>query len=270
MPEPLDAAALAAPVIGPVTHLEEVSGFVGNQTYRLESESGTFYLKSAAAGAISAEAQASSDARSLGIPVPTILTVATGDPAYLISEAVPGNPADASATEAIRAAGTHLRLLHVITGPAYGIVSEDLHPTWPDFLSTATAHLDEIVPADLADRLRAHLPPAIAQLPATRPALLHGDLHPRHLYTEGTTLTAIIDWSDATYGDPLYDLARFSISAPTEALLDGYGLQLTPAIERTFSLYRIVWSLIALYAEHRAGGDWFDAHIVRITKELAG
>ncbi|TCC61187.1 hypothetical protein E0H73_18235 [Kribbella pittospori] len=86
----------------------------------------------------------------------------------------------------------------------------------------------------------------------------------------GATLTAIIDWSDATYGDPLYDLARFSISGATEALLDGYGIELTPAIEKTFSLYRIVWSLIALYAEHRAGGDWFDAHIVRITKELPG
>lgn len=267
MPDPLEAAAL---VVGTITHTEPVNGFVGNATYRLVTDTGTFYLKCAAPGAIEAEVLACDHARSVGIPVPTILTHVSTDPAYLISEAVPGNPADASATEAIRAAGRHLRGLHGITGPAYGIVAERLHPTWPDFLRTSIAHLDEIVPADLADRLRAHVPHAIAQLPVTRPALLHGDLHPRHLYTEGATLTGIIDWSDATYGDPLYDLARFSISGSTEALLDGYGLQLTPAIERTFSLYRIIWSLIALYAEHRAGGDWFDAHIARITKELLG
>jgi aminoglycoside phosphotransferase (APT) family kinase protein len=48
---------------------------------------------------------------------------------------------------------------------------------------------------------------------------------------EGTELTAIIDWSDATYSDPLYDLARFLISGATEALLDGYGPQLTAATE---------------------------------------
>lgn len=274
VPDGAEAAALAAPVLGSITELEPVNGFVGNQTYRLHTTSGAFYLKCAAASAIKAEVFASDRARSLGIPVPTIVTVSTDDPAYLISEAVPGHPADASATAAITAAGQHLRRLHAVTGTAYGFLADALVPTWPDFLTRSITGLDkltEIVPTHLADRLRRQVPPAIAQLPATPPALLHGDLHPRHLYIEGQTLTAIIDWSDATYGDPLYDLARFSRSGPsaTHALLEGYGLQLTPATEKTFSLYRIVWSLTALYAEHQAGGDWFDAHLEVIERELS-
>ena len=274
MPDAVEAAALAAPVVGSITRLEPVNGFVGNQTYRLDTEAGTFYLKCAAAGAIKAEVWASDQARSVGIPVPAILMVHIDDPAYLISEAVPGKPSGPSATAAITTAGQHLRDLHAITGSGYGFLAEDLLPTWPAFLTRSIANLDdltEIVPTRLADSLRRQLPPAIAQLPSTRPALLHGDLHPRHLYADDETLTAIIDWSDATYGDPLYDLARFTISGPeaTQALLDGYGLHLTPAVEKTFSLYRIIWSLTALHAEHQASGDWFDAHLTRITAELS-
>lgn len=38
--------------------------------------------------------------------------------------------------------------------------------------------------------------------------LLHGDFHPRHVYAEGGRVTGIIDWGDASGGDPVSDLAR--------------------------------------------------------------
>ena len=38
--------------------------------------------------------------------------------------------------------------------------------------------------------------------------LLHGDFHPRHVYADDDRVTAIIDWGDATAGDPDYDIAR--------------------------------------------------------------
>lgn len=268
----LDPSALASPIVGPITHVDPVNGFVGNQTFRLHTPSGVYYLKSATPEAVRTEAWACAEARAVGIPVPTILTAVTTAPAYVISKAVAGETT--SATAVITAAGRHLRRLHTLTGTAYGIVADGLLPTWSAFLTKPLAYLDElagIVPVQLADRLRTQVPPAIAQLPATRPSLLHGDLHPRHLYAEGATLSAIIDWSDTTYGDPLYDLARFSLSGPaaTDALLAGYDLTPTPVIEKTFSLYRIVWSLTALHAEHQANGDWFDTHLATITKELS-
>ena len=37
--------------------------------------------------------------------------------------------------------------------------------------------------------------------------LTHGDLYSRHLLTDGTTLTGVIDWGDVHVGDPAVDLA---------------------------------------------------------------
>jgi hygromycin-B 4-O-kinase len=40
-------------------------------------------------------------------------------------------------------------------------------------------------------------------------ALVHGDLHYDNILAEGGRVTAIIDWGNALYGDPLYDVAWF-------------------------------------------------------------
>jgi aminoglycoside phosphotransferase (APT) family kinase protein len=39
------------------------------------------------------------------------------------------------------------------------------------------------------------------------PVLVHGDLHPRNVVTEGGDIVAIIDWGDMTPGDPATDLS---------------------------------------------------------------
>jgi hypothetical protein len=52
--------------------------------------------------------------------------------------------------------------------------------------------------------------------------------------------------------------------------LAGYGIERTPALDRALSLYRVLWSLMALHAEYDAGGDWFAAHVTTIAKELDG
>jgi aminoglycoside phosphotransferase (APT) family kinase protein len=40
-----------------------------------------------------------------------------------------------------------------------------------------------------------------------KPAIVHADLGPEHLLTDGERLTGVIDWSDATVGDPAIDFA---------------------------------------------------------------
>ena len=42
---------------------------------------------------------------------------------------------------------------------------------------------------------------------AFRPAVVHADVGPEHLLTDGERLTGVIDWSDAMIGDPAIDLA---------------------------------------------------------------
>jgi len=53
----------------------------------------------------------------------------------------------------------------------------------------------------------------IQQLPNNRTiTLLHGDLNSSNIFVLNNSLESIIDWSDALYGDFLFDLARFRMS----------------------------------------------------------
>ncbi|MEI8408807.1 MULTISPECIES: phosphotransferase family protein [unclassified Kribbella] len=256
-PPPLDARALAAAVVGPIAHVESVQGFAGNQTFRLRTVAGsTVYLKSG--DTVEAEARACSVARAVGVPAPQILAV---HPTYLICAEVPGSPSSADAV--LTELGRGLRRLHEIRGN---------DGNWADRLLGLIDRLDilaDIIPADLVRRLHAVVPPFVDTVADVQPVLLHGDLHPRHLYAVGNNLTGVIDWGDTMYGDPLFDIARFSMSgdAATRAFLTGYNLT-TTNLAQTLSMYRVLWSLMALHAEHEAGGDWFAAHVQTIAKEL--
>lgn len=257
---PLDPRPLASPVIGQITHVEPVNGFAGNQTFRLHTPSGIHYLKSG--NTIAAEARACDLARSVDIPSPRVITVNLAPPAYLITAELPGEPT--SSPQVFAETGRCLRRLHTIHDPS---------ADWPATLLKPIDTLDRltgILPDQLAQRLRDTVPPFVRTVADIKPALLHGDLHPRHLYAVGDKLTGILDWGDAMYGDPLFDIARFTMSgpAPTAALLTGYALTRTPAINRTLSLYRALWSLMALHAERAAGGDWLQPHVDTIAREL--
>ncbi|MFD7153963.1 phosphotransferase family protein [Kribbella sp. NPDC059898] len=161
------------------------------------------------------------------VPTPEILW---REPPVLALSAVPGTvlgrvgqPSTAS-PEAWAAAGAALRELH--NAPA---------PPWPGRagrpLDELTADLDrecerliadDVLPADLVTRNRDL---AEAALRPWNPAFTHGDLHIAHVFTAGTALTGIIDWSEAGQGDPLYDLASLTVAHQPHlnALLTGYA-----------------------------------------------
>jgi aminoglycoside phosphotransferase (APT) family kinase protein len=64
------------------------------------------------------------------------------------------------------------------------------------------------------------LPPPEAQ------AVVHGDLHFRHLLVEGRAASGVIDWGDVCLADPAIDLPLFWSFVPPEgrrAFLDAYG-----------------------------------------------
>ncbi|MFF1819536.1 phosphotransferase family protein [Kribbella sp. NPDC058245] len=250
-----EASQYAAAVLGPIESVEPVQGFVGNQTFRLRAANGaTAYLKTGAA--IAAESHALENAQLLGIPAPRVLTTDLAVP-YLLMAELPGAPSDTPAV--VRAAARHLRQLHTVHAEA----------DWPATLQAPVDALDELVPPELADQLRRALPPFLEEVAEVPPALLHGDLHLRHLYADAGQLTGILDWGDSLYGDPLFDVARFTMTADTEVVLAGYGLTPDRELDRIFSQYRILWSLMALRAELAAGGDWIDPHVRRIAAELS-
>jgi aminoglycoside phosphotransferase (APT) family kinase protein len=58
------------------------------------------------------------------------------------------------------------------------------------------------------------------------PALVHGDLGPDHILCSTGGVTGVIDWSDATVGDPAIDFGWLLHSTPatfTDALVSTYG-----------------------------------------------
>ncbi|TDO46044.1 phosphotransferase family enzyme [Kribbella sp. VKM Ac-2571] len=252
----LDPIALATPHVGAVLQARPVNGFVGNQTFRLETRDGVYYLK--AGPTVADEADACRRARSVGVPAPEVVA----SPAeYVIMRELPGGPLAADSPDlgaVLRTVGERIRRVHTIV---------DVSASWADRLWKVLDGLD-VLPDGLAARVRAVVPGFVEYVAGVTPALLHGDLHLRHVYAEGPELTGILDWGDATYGDPLFDLARLSMAGPevTAAFLAGYGVVDAPA--RTLSMYRALWSLIALQAEHAAGGDWIQPHLGTIAREI--
>lgn len=237
-----------------ITHVEPVNGFVGNRTFRLHTVDEVYYLKESETAA--EEARACRLVSTLDVPAPTV--VASGS-RYLITRTLRGEPAREDQRRVLREAGECVRRVHSIVGDS---------SSWGTYLRSSLEDLS-VLPASLRARVLDVMPPFIDSVSKQTPVLLHGDLHLRHVYADRGQLTGILDWGDTTYGDPAFDLARFSMAGPRAmaAFLDGYGAVDVP--ESTLSCYRVLWSVMALQAEHRAGGDWFQPHLDRIAAEVS-
>ncbi|MFF7646139.1 phosphotransferase [Streptomyces canus] len=79
-----------------------------------------------------------------------------------------------------------------------------------------------VLPADLVTRNRQVAEAAFRPWTA---AFTHGDLQIAHVFVDGDEVTGIIDWSEAGQGDPLYDLATFTLGHEEHLadVLAGYG-----------------------------------------------
>jgi aminoglycoside phosphotransferase (APT) family kinase protein len=178
------------------------------------------------------------------VPTPEILW---RKPPVLAIAALPGmalgrlgEPSTASSA-AWAAAGAAVRTLH--DAPL---------PPWPGRRSRdeIAAHLDGecewlvtsgVLPTDLVTRNR-----EIAQtaLRPWTPVFTHGDLQITHVFVDGDKLTGIIDWSEASQGDAMYDLAILTLGHE-EHLADvaaGYGGDVNLDVIRAW------WSLRSLLA----------------------
>ena len=177
------------------------------------------------------------------VPVPTP-QILWRKPPVLALAALPGTalgrlgePSTAS-PEAWAAAGAAIRTLHDAPLPRWPGRSVD------DFAS----HLDDecawliangVLATDVVTRNRRLAETALR--PWT-PVFIHGDLQIEHVFVDGDEITGIIDWSEASRGDALFDLATLTL-AHEEHLADvvaGYGAD----VDR--DLIRAWWSLRSL------------------------
>jgi aminoglycoside phosphotransferase len=83
------------------------------------------------------------------------------------------------------------------------------------------------------------------------PVFTHGDLQVDHVFVDGDEVTGVLDWSEASQGDALHDLAVLTIGHPEhlDDVAAGYGTDLDLDVIRGW------WSLRAL-----SGARWLLEH----------
>ena len=160
-----------------------------------------------------------------------------------------GEPSTASST-AWAAAGAAARTLH--DAPL---------PPWPGrSLDELASHLDrecewlvdnDVLPTDVVTRNRQLAETALR--PWT-PVFIHGDLQVDHVFVAGDEVTGVVDWSEASQGDALFDLATLTLGHKEHLgdVVAGYGTDVD------HDLVRAWWSLRCLtnvrwLAEHGYG-----------------
>jgi aminoglycoside phosphotransferase (APT) family kinase protein len=181
-----------------------------------------------------------------GVVAPRVVALGadSGVP-HLLMTACPGEPWDASVTEAERTPlrrelGRQVARLHTVTGPGFGYPSGALGPLAPDWRTAFTAMTDAILedardygarlPRSvdrMAGTLRAGLP-ALDQV--TVPALVHFDLWEGNILLDRPAdgeprIGGLIDGERMFWGDPLADFVSLALLGDIkkdEAFLAGY------------------------------------------------
>jgi Ser/Thr protein kinase RdoA (MazF antagonist) len=279
------ARGLAAGLLGTaVDEAEAVSASAEHQVFRVERRGLIAFLKLASGADVQRELAVLRLLDALGVPVPAVEAAdhdgeLAGMPCVLLRQAE-GEPVRAGSPE-FAAAGALLRRVHEVAAGGFGSVAagqDGLHGedrTWATAMSRRVAGLEPIAAAGLVDgNLLARAAAAVADRAGwfggcQRGHLLHGDFHPRHVYARDGQITAIIDWADATCGDPVYDLARVLHSVATrhdlrrgfeivDRVLGSYGgAPWLPAdLTGPLLLYAVVFTLWSMKSEIAGGAPW--------------
>ena len=227
MPRP--RAAMMADVVGVevvVAHNERATLRIGDVFLKIDSDQTRTDVEVAAMAMVP-------------VPTPEILW---RKPPVLALATVPGTalgrlqePSTASPA-AWAAAGAAVRALH--DAPL---------PPWPGrSLDELAARLDgecewlvanDVLPVDVVRRNRRL---AEAALRPWTPVFIHGDLQLAHVFIDGDEVTGIIDWSEASQGDALFDLASLTL-AHEERLSDvlaGYATDVDEDLIRAWWSWR--------------------------------
>ena len=122
-------------------------------------------------------------------------------------------------------------------------------PPWPGrTVDEFTSQLDsecewfvanDVLPTEVVSRNRQLAETALR--PWT-PVFIHGDLQADHVFVDGDEVTGVVDWSEASQGDALFDLATLTLGHPehVDDVAAGYGTN----VDR--DLIRAWWSLRCL------------------------
>ncbi|MGC4106776.1 MAG: aminoglycoside phosphotransferase family protein [Thermomicrobiales bacterium] len=185
---------------------------------------------------------------------------------WVVQTVVPGRPWSevnaqmdhAARIDLWRQMGVICRIIHDVTGLAFGPVHASTFATWAELLhDDARGLLADAERFGLAWEPFAHLLAAVEADRAllnrvTTPALIHSDLGPRHCFVEQQAegawrIVGLIDLEFARFADPMSEstIELFDLMPPDPRFRDafwaGYGhVDLMPGAERRATLYAAI------------------------------
>lgn len=193
-------AILAALGVLPATTIAPVHGGTATALWRVNHGATTSALRVFHPGEEAIcrrEVEAMEAARAAGVPVPAVRAYGMWHerPALLLSW-LPGVPI----WQAIRERPGRVWPLGLAFGRMHASIHRIQPPAqWPD------------APHDWIGWYGPHeqgLTAALQSTSHTAPRLLHLDYHPLNVLTDGTRITAVLDWANTRPGDPRADVAR--------------------------------------------------------------
>ena len=178
------------------------------------------------------------------VPTPEILW---WKPPVLALAALPGTalghlgePSSASSA-AWAAAGAAVRALHDAPLPPWpGRSADDLTTRLDAECEWLVAK--DVLPAEVVIRNRRL---AEAVLRPWTPVFIHGDLQVDHVFVAGDEVTGIVDWSEGSPGDALFDLATLTLGHAERLgdVVTGYGADVDRDLIRAWWSFRCLSSV---------------------------
>jgi len=158
---------------------------------------------------------------------------------------------------------------------AAGAAIRKLHdaplPPWPgpsvDELATRLAdECDWLVGNNVisVDVVARHRRLAGTVLRPWKPVFIHGDLQISHVFVDGDEVTGIIDWSDASQGDALYDIATLTLAHEEylDDVIAGYGAEVDLDLIRAWWSFRSLIAIRWLVVHGYGSPEKFPEHAV--------
>jgi aminoglycoside phosphotransferase len=160
-----------------------------------------------------------------------------------------GEPSTASPA-AWAAAGAAVRRLHAASLPPWpGQTVDELASELDAECEWLVAH--QVLPTEVVTRNRRLAETALR--PWT-PVFIHGDLQVDHVFVAGDEITGIVDWSEASPGDALCDLATLTLGHEEHLgdVVAGYGTDVDGDLIRAWWSWRCL-SSVRWLVEHGFG-----------------
>jgi aminoglycoside phosphotransferase (APT) family kinase protein len=257
------------------TRVARIKAFETNEVYEVDVGTERFIVKATMHDPLRAEAWACRQGANAGCAAPPILGLDRLDErtSAFIMRRIDGAPIGAD-RDAFVDLGQRLRHLHRVTRPRFGTLAEASwnvrgeftlgFGSWLQFVdricsdALRMAHRDANAKS-VAEAATAAVGAHVDAFAAIRVgSLCHGDLKRAHILVDSGRLTAVIDWGDAVFGDPLWEIARYAHRADDESLawlLGGYDPDRARAADLRWCLplYSALWMLVDAIVDHRLG-----------------